>query len=263
VYRRALRLLGDEASARDVCHDVFVQVLRAGASWSPPSPVGWLYTATTNACLNLLRGRRRWRRMLEGRPRLPTPDAELPLGALLKSVPARLQEIAIYYGLEGLSQSEIAVVLGVSEKTVWSRLSGAAAAPGGSAGPRTNPLNDAYPTFAAGPLELQDAAHGYRALVPPDELLPGWGTPPNPSTATPAPAALFGSATPFALSWSRKCLGFYETLCTYQLHRITLPEGTDTTLASSAETPLAFAVSPDQHRVAVGTSSGIFVLPLP
>jgi RNA polymerase sigma factor (sigma-70 family) len=122
VYRRALRLLGDEASARDVCHDVFVQVLRAGAAWRPPSPVGWLYTATTNACLNLLRGRRRWRRMLEGRPRLPTADAELPLGALLKSVPTRLQEIAIYYGLEGLSQSEIAVVLGVSEKTVWSRL---------------------------------------------------------------------------------------------------------------------------------------------
>jgi hypothetical protein len=125
------------------------------------------------------------------------------------------------------------------------------------------PLDNDYPTFAAGPLDLQDAAHGYRALLPADELLPGWGAPPNPSTAAPAPAALYGSATPFALSWTRKCLGFYETLCTYQLHRIALPDGADATVAMSAEAPLAFAVSPDQRQLAVGTSSGIFVLPLP
>jgi hypothetical protein len=124
-------------------------------------------------------------------------------------------------------------------------------------------LTDAHPMFAGGPLLLEDPAHGSRSLVRDDEVLPGWGLPVGYASPTPPPAALFGGATPFALSWTRKCLGFYETLCTYQLHRITLPEGTDTTVAISAETPLAFAVSPDQHRVAVGTSSGIFVLPLP
>jgi RNA polymerase sigma-70 factor (ECF subfamily) len=122
VYRRALRLLGDEPSARDVCHDVFVQILRATPAWNPPAPLGWLYTTTTNACLNLLRGRRRWRDVLQGRPRPPVSPGAVPIGALLRDIPERLQEIAIYYGLEGMSQSEIALVLGISQKTVWTRI---------------------------------------------------------------------------------------------------------------------------------------------
>jgi RNA polymerase sigma factor (sigma-70 family) len=122
VYRRALRLLGDESSARDVCQDVFVQVLRAPAPWNPPSPVGWLYRTTTNACLNLLRGRRRWRALLEASPRSPSFREDVPLGVLLRDIPAPLQEVAVYYGLEGMSQGEIALVLGISEKTVWTRI---------------------------------------------------------------------------------------------------------------------------------------------
>jgi DNA-directed RNA polymerase specialized sigma24 family protein len=121
VFRRARRLLGDEQLARDVAQDVFVQILRA-PRWDPPSPVGWLCTTTTNCCLNLLRRRRRWRDLLRNRP-LPAPvAAPLPVAALLEGIPARLQEIALYYGVDEMTQDEIALVLGISQKTVSNRL---------------------------------------------------------------------------------------------------------------------------------------------
>ena len=60
VLRRATRIVGNEQLARDVCHDVFVQVL-LHHPWNPPSPLGWLYVTTTNLCLNLIRSDRRQR----------------------------------------------------------------------------------------------------------------------------------------------------------------------------------------------------------
>jgi RNA polymerase sigma-70 factor (ECF subfamily) len=122
VFRRARRLLGDEQQARDVCHDVFVQVLRTAPAWNPVSALGWLYTTTTNCCLNVLRGSRRWRSALRARQQPPPPPPEVPVLALLHGIPEPLQEIAIYYGLDQMSQDEIAVVLGISQKTVSNRL---------------------------------------------------------------------------------------------------------------------------------------------
>lgn len=121
VFRRARRLLGDEQLARDVSQDVFLQILRAPA-WNPPSPVGWLCTTTTNCCLNLLRRKRRWRDLLRARPQPPPAAPSLPVTALLDGLPARLQEIAVYYGLDEMTQEEIALVLGVSQKTVSNRI---------------------------------------------------------------------------------------------------------------------------------------------
>jgi DNA-directed RNA polymerase specialized sigma24 family protein len=121
VFRRARRLLGDEQLARDVSQDVFLSILRA-PDWNPPSPVGWLCTTTTNCCLNLLRKKRRWRDLLRARPLPPVAAPSLPIAALLEGVPARLQEIAVYYGLDEMTQDEIALVLGISQKTVSNRL---------------------------------------------------------------------------------------------------------------------------------------------
>ncbi len=56
VFRRARKILADEQLARDVCQDVFVQLLRTGGSWEVPSRIGWLFRTTTNCCLNLIRG---------------------------------------------------------------------------------------------------------------------------------------------------------------------------------------------------------------
>lgn len=122
VMRRARRILGgDEQGARDVCHDVFVQILLM-STWEPPSPVAWLYVATTNRCLNLLRSDRRRRRAVAT---LPAPTAETPLleaGLLLTRIPPSLQEIAIYYGVDHMSQAEIGSVTGLSQKTISNRI---------------------------------------------------------------------------------------------------------------------------------------------
>jgi RNA polymerase sigma-70 factor (ECF subfamily) len=121
ILRRARRILGDEQLAHDVCHDVFVQALRA-QDWAPPSPLGWFYVTTTNACLNLLRGDRRRRAALQRMPRPELAPAPTEAALLLRRVPEELQELATYYAVEQLSQDEIAVLMGVSQKTVSNRI---------------------------------------------------------------------------------------------------------------------------------------------
>ena len=121
VLRRAGRIVGNEQLARDVCHDVFVQVL-LHHPWNPPSPIGWLYVTTTNLCLNLIRSDRRQRAAIE---RLASPAAAVPSGEaaiMLRRIPVELQELAVLYAIDQMSQAEIATVLAVSQKTISNRL---------------------------------------------------------------------------------------------------------------------------------------------
>jgi RNA polymerase sigma-70 factor (ECF subfamily) len=122
VLRRARRILADEQLAHDVCQDVFVQLLRLGGSWETPSRVGWLFRTTTNCCLNLIRGSRRRQRFLRLLPPPAPVTPSLPAQLLLRGLPEYLQEVAIYYGLDQMSQDEIALVLGLSQKTVSNRI---------------------------------------------------------------------------------------------------------------------------------------------
>ena len=122
VFRRARKILADEQLARDVCQDVFVQLLRSEGTWKTPSQIGWLYRTTTNCCLNLIRGSRRWRNFLRLLPASPVVAPSLPTQLLLRGIPERLQDVAIYYGLDQMSQEEVALVLGVSQKTVSNRI---------------------------------------------------------------------------------------------------------------------------------------------
>ncbi len=122
VFRRARKILADEQLAKDVCQDVFVQLLRTGTTWELPSRIGWLYRTTTNCCLNLIRGSRRRQSFLRLLPPPSVVIPSLPTQLLLRGIPERLHEIAIFYGLDRMSQQEIALVLGLSQKTVSNRI---------------------------------------------------------------------------------------------------------------------------------------------
>jgi RNA polymerase sigma-70 factor (ECF subfamily) len=129
VLRRALALLGNQALAEDAVQEVFVRVLGSyGRFRHEARPTTWLYRITTNHCLNLLRDHGRRRALLAerlGPPAEASPssaDAAALLRQVFHGMPERLQEVAVYYYLDQMSQDEIAEVLGVSRKVVRTRL---------------------------------------------------------------------------------------------------------------------------------------------
>ncbi|MBL8953653.1 MAG: sigma-70 family RNA polymerase sigma factor [Myxococcaceae bacterium] len=139
VLRRARAMLGDEQAARDATQEIFLKVFSAWAAFrADSSPVTWLYRATTNHCLNLLRNGARHSAALDllGRTLVGHTlvghtagghtsvglDERLTLRAVLDRVPAPLREIAVYYYLDQLSHDEIAKLTGVSRRTVGNRL---------------------------------------------------------------------------------------------------------------------------------------------
>ena len=129
VLRRARAMLSDEHAARDVAQEVFLKVLESLSDFRrESSPVTWLYRATTNRCLNLLRDGARQSRALDALALAAPDEAEaglderLTLRAVLAEVPEALREIAVYYYLDQMSHEEIAQLLGVSRRTVGNRL---------------------------------------------------------------------------------------------------------------------------------------------
>jgi hypothetical protein len=101
-------------------------------------------------------------------------------------------------------------------------------------------------------LELEDPTAGTRrTVIPTDRML-----------AQQLENATLVLAEGVVLAWVQQCLGFYQTACTHQLHRLSLADGGDQIVAVTAGLT-AFALSPDQRRVAIGTRAGIFVKDLP
>jgi RNA polymerase sigma-70 factor, ECF subfamily len=128
VYRRALRLLGDQEAARDATQEVFLRVLQGSGKTPPlPTPTAWLYRVTTNLCLNRLRDQRRARALLassadNGASVPAAGEARAIVAEILGRVPEELQDIAVYFFLDELTYDEIAPLVGVSRRTISNRL---------------------------------------------------------------------------------------------------------------------------------------------
>jgi RNA polymerase sigma-70 factor (ECF subfamily) len=129
VGRRATAILGERDAAKDITQEVFLRAMNAREGFATlSSPVDWLYRVTTNLCLNRIRDRARQQRILTTSSCAHVPpidqaaDVSLTVRAILRDVPHHLQEIAIYYFVDQMSQDEIASLLGMPRRTVSLRL---------------------------------------------------------------------------------------------------------------------------------------------
>ena len=131
IYAHCRRLLQSQAAARDATQEAFVRVLVRGPSFpNDDDALRYLYRVSTNVCLNQiretkvhtraavsLRARPTWANSMEGRH----VDREFG-GAVLDRCGDAGATVAIMHYVDGMSQVEIASVLGITRRTVFNRL---------------------------------------------------------------------------------------------------------------------------------------------
>ncbi len=121
-------MLGDGQAAEDVAQEAFVRLLQSHGELAKDADertlVAWVYRTTTRLSIDALRDRARTR---------PSEDldetscgvaldaalaAKIAIRALSDTTPPDELEAAVLCRVDGLSQPEAAVVLGVSERTI-------------------------------------------------------------------------------------------------------------------------------------------------
>lgn len=119
---------GKEAQAKDLTQEVFIQVWRKLDTFrAEASAKTWIYRITVNTCLNFLKKQQARQRKLKDALRTREPAAEIqpteetdPVEVLYAAM-AKLSEIdRLITGLvlDGVSQTEIAAILGITEGNV-------------------------------------------------------------------------------------------------------------------------------------------------
>jgi RNA polymerase sigma-70 factor (ECF subfamily) len=133
LFRRCRRLLHDADEAQDAMQEVFLKVLENPAQFQGRSAVStYLFGVATHLCLNRVRNRsardERWQvsvaEALHERP----PDvhdgveARQLASAILAEEDAETAAMVVYHFVDGLTQGEIATLLGRSRVLVNQRL---------------------------------------------------------------------------------------------------------------------------------------------
>jgi len=129
IYARCVRLLGERAAAEDATQETFMRVHRhLHKAPDAGEALAWIYRIATNYCLNEIRDRQL---RPQGGPDLPEVLGENLQSALadrdiaariVRRSPEKLRTPAWLHYVDGLDQGEIARVLGVSRRTVGSRI---------------------------------------------------------------------------------------------------------------------------------------------
>jgi RNA polymerase sigma factor (sigma-70 family) len=129
AFRRARRLLGSDADAHELVHDVFLSLWARPEQYAERSRLStFLYAAVTNACLKRLRDHKNRVRLsaehIAGGQGLaaiaPGPQADQlsALHSALQRMPEPLVQVAVYYYFDELSHDEISRLLGCSRRHV-------------------------------------------------------------------------------------------------------------------------------------------------
>ncbi len=141
AYYGALGLVGNHEDALDLSQEAFARAYRARARIDPELPFyTWLYQILRRLCFNFVRDRRSRRdklhqasswladeagtRVGETDPQRAVETTELRerVRAAIEQLPDREREVLVLKEFEGLRYREIAVLLGIPDGTVMSRL---------------------------------------------------------------------------------------------------------------------------------------------
>jgi len=128
IRAKCQRLLGATAAADDAAQEAFLRLWQSGppldGRTEPRQVLAWLYLTSTRLCLDVLR-RTRGLVPLAATPPLTCAVSPLEVAAARSSIAALCRraspeqlEAALLARVDGLSQPEVALVLGVSERTV-------------------------------------------------------------------------------------------------------------------------------------------------
>jgi RNA polymerase sigma-70 factor, ECF subfamily len=130
VLRTAWRMLGNREDAQDAAQEVFLRLYRHLGSVDEAAVQSWLYRTTMNVCYDVLRRRPKMGELLVEPSFTPDAGSGLEqaqkrklLEAGLKRLSAQERAAVVLCSIEGLSSSEAAEALGVTEGTVRSHLS--------------------------------------------------------------------------------------------------------------------------------------------
>ena len=136
VYRTALAVTGDPASAADLLQDVFLRMYRFADRVDPERPLEpWLYRATTNLTYTYIKRHKRLLRPLEdmaewlsgNKKHTPSHIAEKDeawddIQKAISRLPLTQRMVVVLYYINDLTLQEISEILDVPVGTVKSRL---------------------------------------------------------------------------------------------------------------------------------------------
>jgi RNA polymerase sigma-70 factor (ECF subfamily) len=131
IYAHCRRFLQSPAAARDATQEAFVRVIVRGVVLPrEEEALRYLYRVSTNVCLNLLREHNVHTRaapaLAANTPHVNSAESGLADREFVTAVMERCGEggakVAVMHYLDGMSQVEIAEVLGITRRTVFNRL---------------------------------------------------------------------------------------------------------------------------------------------
>jgi RNA polymerase sigma-70 factor (ECF subfamily) len=131
IYAHCRRFLNSPAAARDATQEAFIRVIARGVVLpKEEEALRYLYRVSTNVCLNLLREHNVHTRaapaLAASAPHVSSAESGLADREFVNAVLDRCGEggakVAIMHYLDGMSQVEIADVLGITRRTVFNRL---------------------------------------------------------------------------------------------------------------------------------------------
>jgi RNA polymerase sigma-70 factor (ECF subfamily) len=131
ALRHAARVLGDAAEAEDVAQEAMLRLWHAAAAWrtdGAAQPATWLHRVVANLAVDRLRRSGRAVGLDFDTPdeapgaeaRLAQADRMAALDAALARLPERQRQAVVLRHIEGMSNPEIAEVLGIGVEAVES-----------------------------------------------------------------------------------------------------------------------------------------------